>query len=363
MSGDIPVNVTPPAPPPLRVAAITGGLNEPSSRFRVRQYIPMLAENGIAVKEYIPFKSRSDTHWYNSYPLPVQVLPQLWATALRVVAKVPAIVGSYQADITWIQREFLTPVASTEVLTHRPRLFDVDDAIWLRMRATSGFAKWIARRMDGVICGNQWIADYFADCGTPSWVIPTGVDTDYWHPPTEPSSRPFQFGWMGTSGNLRYLYEIEDALAAVLGKCPDARLLVVSDKAPKFSRLPMDRVIYLPWTAGGEADTMRQMDVGLMPLEDSEWERGKCSFKALTYMASGIPIVVSPVGMNQELLASGKVGFGPKGPDEWVDVLSHLYQDDAVRRAMGAEGRLAIADRYAIDVTGRQLMAAFRQMV
>jgi glycosyltransferase involved in cell wall biosynthesis len=347
----------------LRVAAITGGLNEPSSRFRVRQYIPLLAANGISVKEYIPFKSRSDTHWYNDYPLPVQILPQLWATALRVVAKVPAIVGSYQADLTWIQREFLTPVATTEVLTSRPRLFDVDDAIWLRMKATSGFAKWITRRMDGVICGNQWIADYFADCGTPSWVIPTGVDPYYWHPPVAPSSRPFQFGWMGTSGNLRYLYEIEEALATVFAECADARLLVVSDKAPTFSRLPVDRVTYLPWSVGGEAEAMRQMDVGLMPLEDSEWERGKCSFKALTYMATGIPIVVSPVGMNQELLAENNVGLGPNGSDEWVDALVTLYRDDTVRTAMGRAGRQVVESRYSTDVTGRQLIAAFRQIV
>jgi len=251
---------------PIRITAITGGINEPSSRFRVRQYINPLADHNITVSEHIPFIAKSGSYWYHKHPLPIQLIPQLVVAFLRLMSRFPAIYSSYQTDITWIQREFLTAFSTIEGFTKRPRIFDVDDAIWLRLKFTSGFAKRIAKKMDGIICGNQWLADYFSDCKVQTWVVPTAIDTARWTPPGFKKEHPFYFGWIGTSGNLCYLYDIEPALSQVLKKISSARLLIVSNNRPNFSAIPPDKIHFLRWSPDIEVDAVQKMDVGLMPL-------------------------------------------------------------------------------------------------
>ena len=129
----------------MNVSAITGGENEPSARFRVRQYLPGLAEHNINVNEHYPFIAKSGRYWYHKYPFSMQIFPQLGTAGLRIAARLPAIIESYKTDLTWIQREFLTAFATTEGLTKRPRIFDVDDAIWLRLKATENFEKKIVQ--------------------------------------------------------------------------------------------------------------------------------------------------------------------------------------------------------------------------
>ncbi|MCI5140303.1 MAG: hypothetical protein D3909_00870 [Candidatus Electrothrix sp. ATG1] len=133
----------------LNVAAITGGRDEPSARFRVRQYLPGLAEHNINVNEHYPFIAKSGRYWYHKYPFSTQILPQLGTAGLRIAARLPAIIESYKTDLTWIQREFLTAFSTTECLTKSPRVFDVDDAIWLRLKATEDFAKKLCERWMG----------------------------------------------------------------------------------------------------------------------------------------------------------------------------------------------------------------------
>lgn len=332
----------------LKITAITGGTNEPSARFRVRQYIQGLEHHNIKVVEKIPFIGKSGCYWYHKYPFTVQLLPQLGTAGLRTSSRVPAIIESYKSDITWIQREFLTAFSTTESLTKKPRIFDVDDAIWLRLKFTSGFAKKIVRKMDGLICGNQWLADYFSDCRVSTWVIPTGVDTDKWKPTlTSPvKEKIFYLGWTGTSGNYQYLYQIELALVTFFKKYPSAKLLIVSDKEPNFLQLSVKNIHFLHWSKDIEVNAVQQMDVGLMPLKDSDWEKGKCSFKMLLYMAVGIPVVVSPVGMNQEILKKDVVGFGPGNNSEWIDAFVTLYEDANLRNQMGISGRRIVENYY-----------------
>lgn len=125
----------------LKVTAITGGSKEPSARFRVRQHIQGLTKYNIQVTEHYPFISKSGCYWYHNFPLPVQFLPQIGTTGLRLASRIPAISESHKSDITWIQREFLTAISTTEGLTKRPRLFDVDDAIWLRLSSRQDLLK------------------------------------------------------------------------------------------------------------------------------------------------------------------------------------------------------------------------------
>ncbi|WLE97824.1 MAG: glycosyltransferase family 4 protein [Candidatus Electrothrix communis] len=347
----------------MNVSAITGGENEPSARFRVRQYLPGLAEHNINVNEHYPFIAKSGRYWYHKYPVPAQILPQLGTAGLRIAARLPAIIESYKTNLTWIQREFLTAFSTTEGLTKSPRVFDVDDAIWLRLKATESFSKKIVRRMDGLVCGNSWLADYFSDCNTPTWVIPTGVDTERWRPDCLTSRKELYIGWIGTSGNYQYLYEIEQALFQFFKKFPSAKLLIIADTPPHFSCLPEKNIQFLPWSQDIEVQAVQQMHIGIMPLQDSDWERGKCAFKMLLYMSTGIPVVVSPVGMNREVLQRGRVGFGPRNHSEWIDALTALIVNPELRKQMGNKGREIVEQYYSVKKIVPQLVDIFRSFL
>jgi glycosyltransferase involved in cell wall biosynthesis len=344
----------------IKVSAITGGLNEPSARFRVRQYISPLVKYNVLVTEHLPFIAKSSAYWYHNYPLALQLIPQVGTAGLRMASRIPAIISSYKSDITLIQREFLTAFSTTEGLTKRPRIFDLDDAIWLRLNFTKGFAKKIVRKMDGLICGNRWLADYFSDCGVPTWIVPTGVDTVRWHPAPSNPEKPFYLGWMGTSGNFPYLYKLDKVLHSFCTKFPSTKVLIISDREPHFSFLQPKYVQYIRWSKEIEVQAIQQMDIGLMPLTNSDWEKGKCSFKMLLYMATGIPVVVSPVGMNNEILNIGNIGFGPSNQSEWIEALTALYQDAELRKCFGLSGRRVVEQRFSLDALTPQLSNIFR---
>src|SRR5262249_47540144 len=143
----------------------------------------------------------------------------------------------------------------------------------------------------------------------------------------------FVIGWTGTSGNFQYFDLVEPALAHFFDKHDDARMMVVADRAPDFRLISGKHVTFIPWTPESEAQVLHQMTVGIMPLSDTPWARGKCSFKLLQYMASGLPVIASPVGMNADVLAKGEVGFSAISVDDWYNALHMLYMDsDAVAR-------------------------------
>ena len=121
-------------------------------------------------------------------------------------------------------------------------------------------------------------------------------------------------GWSGSWANLQFLYPIEDALADFLAQHPDSRLLVVCDRRPLFKKLPAASWEFVAWSMENEIGLVQQMNAGLMPLADSELARGKCGFKMLSYMSCGIPVVVTPVGVNSEILQQGEVGFAARTP-------------------------------------------------
>ena len=333
----------------LRVAAFTGGVDVPSARFRVRQYIRRLMEEGVDITEF--------SSQLGVYPPHNLVLRPLWAIA-TLSSRMPDVFRSYHYDLTLLQREMFSTYLTLEYLTKSPRVLDVDDAIWL-LRGGK-FAEKLALNCEAVICGNAFLSEQFSKWNSRVSIIPTAVDTDRFvedHPVEEPV-----IGWSGTSGGFRYLYSIESALAAVLQKVPGARLRIVSDSIPSFRIIPWDKIEFICWSPEKEVRAIQGMAVGIMPLEDSLWARGKCSLKMLTYMACGIPVVVSPVGMNAEVLSYGQVGFGPKSIREWGDALLFLLDNIEQRIRMGRNGRKVVLEKYSINVIGQKLAKTLLQI-
>jgi glycosyltransferase involved in cell wall biosynthesis len=323
----------------IKVAAYTGGRSTPSARMRVRQYKPLLRLYGVDIHEYTLSSGKSMP---SSIPKrPAWMAKTLWQRAISVPA-------SYLADLTLISRSVLPGFLPVDRVTRSPRVLDVDDAIWLNRGGHR--AGELAAHCDSVICGNSFLAEYFARWNRNITILPTAVDTDKIHP-AEPEQRDdsLVIGWTGTSQNFRYLYDIEKSLATVLTKHPRAQLRIIADTRPQFRDLDPCRVHFVKWSPEQEITELQKFTVGLMPLRDSPWERGKCSFKMLMYMASGTPVVVSPVGMNAQVLSHGDLGFGPTTQGQWSEALDAVLSSLALALRMGAIGRKVALESYSVQ--------------
>ena len=341
----------------MRVAAYTGGVMVPSARARVRQYIGPFSRLGIDVREYpLP--------WGNILPRPFALRP-LWMAA-TAVSRIAALTCSWKADVTWISRQLLPAFAPLQAMAKRPMVLDVDDAVWLN---TGGHrARDLAQASDLVVCGNSFLANQFSRWNANITVIPTAVNTTWYRPhraraDDSPDRGPaLVLGWTGTSGNFPFLYAIEGALLRVLQHCTHAKVLIVADRPPRFKLLPASRVEFEPWTPRTELAALARMSVGLMPLADTDWCNGKCSYKMLCYMAAGLPVVVTAAGMNREVLALGEVGLSAASEREWIDALNALLDNANLRQRMGAAGRTVVEERFSLHRLAQQYAAVFQSL-
>jgi Glycosyl transferases group 1 len=328
----------------------------PSARARVRQYINPLSKLGIAVHEYpLP--------WGNILPRQRGLRP-LWMAA-TAAARTAALTCSWKADVTWISRQFLPAFAPLQALAKRPMILDVDDAVWLN---TGGHrARDLAKASDLIVCGNSFLANHFSRWNTNVTIIPTAVNTAWYRPRRNKvgagvTAPALVLGWTGTSGNFPFLYSIERALMRVLQHCSRAKLLIVADRPPQFKLLPESRVEFELWTPRTELAAFAHMSIGLMPLADTAWCNGKCSYKMLCYMAAGLPVVVTAAGMNREILALGEVGLSASSEHQWVDALIALLSDADLRQRMGAAGRVVVEEHFSLQRLTQQYAAVFHSL-
>lgn len=334
----------------ITATALTGGWNVPAARFRVRQFIKPLQQHGVTLAEWPAPLS--------AYPPLTRPLRPFWAVG-SLAARLPGVADSYRSDVTLFQRELLSTFLTLEPLTRGPRVLDVDDAIWLN--GDGRFATKLARLCDRIICGNAFLADYFGRIGPEVEIVPTGLDTTTYSPSPRRPFGPRRIGWIGTRQNLRYLELCQAPLGRVLRRHPGVDLMIVCDHPPpRFAEIPSERVRHVVWGQAMEVEALRSMSIGLMPLRDGLWERGKCSFKMLQYMSCAIPVVVSPIGMNAEVLRMGEVGFGPTTEQAWEDALETLLADAAVAERMGREGRRVVLQEFDIEVLAPRIAAALR---
>ncbi|WP_341677799.1 glycosyltransferase [Niveibacterium sp. SC-1] len=328
----------------LRVAAFTQGAQVPSARFRVRQYLPALRALGCEVEEH-PAR-------YGSYPPESFWLRPPWLAA-SLAERSLALMRAW-SDVVLLQREMISTLAAPTALSRSPLVFDVDDAIWLTQRR--GAIDTIARRSRAVLCGNAYIAEYFGPLA-PVRILPTGVDAARWSPGAADAQPTLV--WSGSASGLEYLRAITPALRATLEAVEDVRVRVVCN-APPVLDLPPDRVQWVPWSREAEVGAIQSATVGLMPMPDTPWTRGKCSFKLLTYLACGVPGVASPFGMNADVIKGGGA-LGAASAAQWTDALVHLLRERDAAQALGRAGRAQVEARYAVSVLAPQLAAHLRE--
>lgn len=335
---------------PLDVLFSVVGKSIPSSRFRVVQFLPHLEAHGVWTGLTCGYGDKYNLHGRRIYGPLYKVIGRT-RRAVHTVTEAP------RWDVVFSQRTALpfTGLPERLVSARNPRMvFDFDDAIFLdeqgavrggRQRA---FREAIAASAH-VIAGNHYLADHAA-APEKTTVVPTVIDTDRYRPVCEAvarNGRSVRIGWMGTSSNFYQLDQIVPVLERVLTARQRTRLRIVSDA--RFDRLAHHpRVEQLPWSQGREIDLLRSFDIGIMPLDDTPWSRGKCGFKLIQYMAVGKPVVASAVGVNHEIVSEGVSGHLVKNDDGWSEALISLVDSVAERDRMGPNARRQVERAYSI---------------
>ena len=335
----------------MKVAVLTQGKDIPSTRFRVAQYFDLFNKNGISVCFYHAKRS--------AYPP-----PGLWSRFSWLVAELNhrwhqiRHINNSDADLVILQRELISTLPTFERFIKKPIILDVDDAIFLNKGGIA--AKSLGKKAAHVVCGNTFLADYFAKLNNNISVIATPVNALRFCPAALTVNEKL-IGWSGSSSGFSYLYQIEYQLSQVLQRFPDWKLLIVADKPPQFTLLPQHQVVFERWQPDIEVAAIQRMSIGIMPLHDDPWAKGKCSYKMLLYMACGVCCVVSDVGMNSDILAQANVGIGVDD-EQWADAVSQLIKEDILRKEMGKAGRELIENEYSLNIAFEKWLAILQRV-
>ena len=166
-------------------------------------------------------------------------------------------------------------------------------------------------------------------------------------------------GWVGVGGNLHYLKRLESVFQRLCAEHPNVHLKIVSND---FIDMEGVRIIKEKWTLETEIESLRSFDIGIMPLDDSLWARGKCGYKILQYMGVGVPAVASPVGMNSEFIRHGETGFLAASPEDWYKALKILVAESRTRQAFGLKGRELVEQYYSQAYFSAQYLKVFREV-
>lgn len=343
----------------MHVAALTSGSLVPSARFRIRQHLPNLRAAGVDVREYCPPVSQGARLPGVLGKVRARYLPPLilGQAALNLALRIPGIIGSRQADVTWLERNFIPGLDDAAFLLGKPLVVDIDDAIWLYSPLGKSQVARLVGRADMVFAGNAFIADWCSQYCKSIKIIPTAIDDERFAPRLAPKKEdsPFVIGWTGTSGNFRFLQMIEKALGRFLRDHPSARLMIVADRAPNELAIPAEQVVFRQWNPATEHLVLHEFDVGIMPLDDSELSRGKCSFKMLQYMAVGLPVVASPYGMNAEVFWHGDIGYAAVSDDDWYEALNSCIENTAEPQRKGQVARGVLVEYFSISKISEML--------
>ncbi|MCS6914171.1 MAG: glycosyltransferase family 4 protein [Myxococcales bacterium] len=289
-----------------------------------------------------------------------------------LVRRAGALLLAGRHDLTVVHYEALPylPAALERALLRRPYLCDYDDAIFhiydqhrsaLVRRLLGGKISHLMARSAGVVCGSRYLLDYARARHTRVCWLPTVVDLSLYPvaPPPRPP-RPFTIGWIGSPSTAAYLTALAPALAQLASEGP-LRLLLIGSGAVCMPGVP---VTVRPWVQNREIADLGEMDVGVMPLPDTPWARGKCGFKLIQYMAAFLPVVASPVGANCDIVTAhgpDQNGMLAQGTDEWVAALRRLRDDPLLRLRLGRAGRAAVQARYCLAVSAPRLLDFLRE--
>lgn len=332
----------------------------PSQRFRFEQYLGVLKEQGytFAFESFISNKT-----WQLIYQ-PGKYAHKISGTIKSFLLRFSLLFRITQFDFIFIHRE-ATPIGPPIIewiiakILKKKIIYDFDDAIWIANTSKENMlvskikladkVEKICQWSYKVSCGNAYLLAFAQQFNKNSFYNPTTIDTEGLHNPNlyapkELEEKPLVIGWTGTHSTLAYLEMILPVLEA-LEKKYVFTFQVIANKPPDFK---LKSLQFKDWNKETEIQDLLRFDIGLMPLAEDQWSAGKCGFKALQYMALEIPAVVSPVGVNRNIVEEGVNGFLCKGFDEWYKKIEILILDAALRKELGKRGRERVIKDYSI---------------
>lgn len=356
----------------MRVLAVVPSIYDtsPGQRFRIEQWEPILRENGVEIT-YAPFESDE--------------LRSVLYSGGKIFEKISGVTRSMKRrtddlrrlsnfDLVYVFREaallgppwFERKIARSGV----PMVFDFDDAIFFSYKSPSngclsylkfpGKIAEICRLSTHVMAGNEFLAGYARSSNSNVTIIPTTIDTDkYEFVERKDDPEIVTIGWSGSFSTVQHLDTIRGVLQE-LAKTEQFRLSVIG--TPTY-KLPGVDVEAIQWRSKTEIEDLSRIDIGLMPLPDDNWSKGKCGLKALQYMALGIPTICSPVGVNSTIIKDGENGYLAEASEEWIEKLKRLLHSPELRRKLGRAGRETVECEYSAKVVASRVLDIFRSSV
>jgi glycosyltransferase involved in cell wall biosynthesis len=343
--------------------------SHPSSRFRIFALLPHLQRLGA---EVVTLPAVSQETYDTCYLSSQRALRRRYHAEERTTRKLAASMFD-KVDIVWLQKApGLIPWRSWRRRLDTdptPMVYDIDDALWMRPPAMpSGPLRLLAdahqpiawmKQAETVTAGSRALCDFAKAHNQSSCWIPTSIDTERFQPPTgNKEGKQVVLGWMGSQATNEHLAMLFPMLARLGEKCDNVSLLAISSSD---RGLPWEKLGALPyefriWREEREVDDLAKMDIGLLPLADDEWSRYKCGMKGLLYMASGCPVVASPIGSTRDLVIEGETGYVTDGDEEWEAALLHLINHADERRSLGDGGRKRVESHFSLATVAERLM-------
>ena len=319
-----------------------------SARYRLGQYVPGLAMQGIDMKVC---HLLGDDYLRRRFDGKSTSITGLFHTGLKRFADLWC---QYKYDAVMVHCELfpLMPALLERTLIRKPYIYDFDDAFYLKYRKSQwgmvepllgGKFDTVMAGAAAVTAGNHILGQYASQYNTNTYYLPTVVDTERYLPKRASRNDIFTVGWIGSPSTAPYLSELIVPLSTI-GQDSPVRLIVIGSKAPA---IPNVTVVEVGWQEHTEIELINSFDVGIMPLPNDDWARGKCAFKLIQYMACAVPVIASPVGANSDVVNS-ECGFLAATPQEWIDALRTLRDQPSLRIEMGQAGRKRVEQHYSL---------------
>jgi len=341
----------------------------PSQRYRFEQYLPFLKAEGFHFTFSYLLNEKDDILFYSKN----NFLGKVFILVKSVFKRVRDLFRLKKYDIVFVQREasFLgTSFFEKRASKSSARMiFDFDDSIWLADTSPGNknweFIKKPAKFFDNVkyanivIAGNKYLAEKARPFNKNVQIIPTTVDTDFHKPKLElRNNNVLTIGWSGSVSTVKHFESMVPVLSKIKKKYGDKiQFKLLGDASYKSNILDVKA---FAWTKETEVDQLNTFDVGIMPLPNDEWAKGKCGLKGLSYMACSVPTVMTAVGVNIEIIEDGKNGFLAFNDEQWFAVLCRLIEDENLRKDLGERGRQTVIERYSVNGNRLKFLEIFK---
>ncbi len=243
-------------------------------------------------------------------------------------------------------------------------IFDLDDAIFCRddgsasPNAMRRFAQ-IVRLSDQIWAGNDYLADVARSYNKSVCILPTSLDPQKYRHNLDKPLDSIDLVWIGSSSTRKYLEQAIPVFERLALDVTSLRLIIVADFDLSLKNL---KTVAVPWSKTAEQEALGSAHIGIAPMVDNSWTRGKCGLKVLQYMAAGIPVVTSPVGVNEEIVEHGITGLLAEHPEEWETGIGKLIHDSELRQTMGRLARSRVIKGFSLEATYRKMAAGIKKL-